>query len=44
MNASGLMDGRSITLPGIVECTRTRQYTTAVGGTKPVFVLKYRGE
>jgi hypothetical protein len=44
MDTSGLVDGRSITLTGIVECTRTRPYTTAIGGTKTVFVLKYHGE
>ncbi|WP_439621463.1 hypothetical protein [Gemmata sp.] len=44
LNASGLVDGRSITLPGIVECTGTRQYTTAAGVTNTVFVLRHSSE
>lgn len=44
MNASGLVDGRTIALPGIVECTGTRQYTTAAGVSNTVFVLRHSSE
>ncbi|GAG03304.1 unnamed protein product, partial [marine sediment metagenome] len=37
---AGYTDGRSFDHPGIFEVVGTKTYTTALGGTKTVFVLE----
>ena len=44
MGTSNLVDSRSYIFDGIWECKGTRRYTTAIRGTRTVFVLHYCGK